>query len=294
MSVETILPGDGRRAELGDFLRRRRAELSTDVVGLPQTRRRRTPGLRREEVAELANISTALYSWLEQGRDVPISRRTIDAVASALKLAPTEREHIHTLVSPPRSDVHEEVSARLEHMVSALRMQPCFVVNHKWDVMLLNRVAHVVFKHEDDEGLLRLNLLESVFGEHGRRLFINWHDVARSVVELFRYDYAAYATEPDTHALVETLRATNAEFAAIWEEHRVRRALEPGALSRVNSAFGEVALESTMFAVVEAPGLRCIIFTAADSVSEQRIDELVRCSCAELDNPDAGATIRLR
>jgi transcriptional regulator with XRE-family HTH domain len=295
MRAENDLHVDERRLELGDFLRRRRAELTTDVVGLPPTRRRRTPGLRREEVAELANISAALYAWLEQGRDVPISHRTLEAIAGALQFTTSERDHLYALATRQLIEPEEEISSRLERTIGALRDQPAFVVNHKWDALLINRAAHVIFRHEDDEVLPHLNILETTFGTHGRALFANWRDVASSLVELFRYDYARYAADAETLAVVRNLRSTDADFAQIWDEHRVRRAPKPDSLSRINNAAaGVIDLQCALYDVVESPGLHLMVFTPADDTAAERIDCVVEKNCAELDNPAAGSVIRLR
>jgi transcriptional regulator with XRE-family HTH domain len=279
---------DGRRAELGDFLRRRRAELTRDVAGLPTTRRRRTPGLRREEVAELANISTALYAWLEQGRDVPISRRTADAIATALQFTPSERDHVYALATNERTDLHEDVSATLERMVGSLRTHPIFVINHKWDIVLYNRAAQVVFDCGGDD-VPQMNLLEVMFEDQRKALFVNWREVASSLVELFRYDYALYATEPGPLALVERLRGSDETFAAIWDEHRVRRT--PTSVRRLNHQIaGLVSLEPSLFAVIESPGLRAMIYTPGDAHTEHQISALVAASLTRNQRPTISGT----
>lgn len=278
MPAVNELTGDGRRAELGDFLRRRRAELTTEMAGLPTTRRRRTPGLRREEVAELADISTALYAWLEQGRDVPVSRRTVDAIATALQFTRSERDHIYTLAMDESSAFNEEITPALERMVASLRTHPIFVLNHTWDVVLYNRAAHVVFRIDEDPSA-KVNLLETTFDQSRKSLFVDWREVASSVVELFRYDYALYADEPGPLALVEKLRASDSEFAALWEQHRVRRS--PHAIRKINHPVaGILSIEPSLYAVVESPGLRYMLYTPTDDETARHIGDLVAASFA--------------
>jgi transcriptional regulator with XRE-family HTH domain len=242
------------------------------MAGLPATRRRRTPGLRREEVAELANISTALYAWLEQGRDVPISRRTIDAIADALQCTPSERDHVRTLATHESAVLSEEVSPALERMVASLPTHPAFVVNHKWDVVLCNRAAQLVFNNGDDMPP-PFNLLQATFERERRDLFVDWRAVASGLTEMFRYDYALYAGEPGPLALVESLRSSDPVFAAIWEEHRVRRA--PSALKQINHPVaGLLTVDPSIFAVVESPGLRMLIYTPGDAETAHKIAAL--------------------
>jgi transcriptional regulator with XRE-family HTH domain len=269
---------DGRRAELGDFLRRRRAELTTDRAGLPATRRRRTPGLRREEVAELAEISTALYAWLEQGREVPVSRRTIDAIASALQFTPGERDHMYALATNANIELHEVVSPALTRFVTSLTSHPVFVLDHKWDVMLANRAAQVIF-HCGSDLPADFNILEAIFSDSSKALFVNWREVAASVTEMFRYDYPLYASEPEPLALVERLRTLEPVFAQVWEEHRVRRS--SGAIRQLNHPIaGVLSVEPSVYAVVESPGLRYMVFTPTDAETARQIGDLVaRADC---------------
>ena len=264
---------DGRRAELGDFLRRRRAELTTEMVGLPATRRRRTPGLRREEVAELAEISTALYSWLEQGRDVPVSRRTVEAIAHALQLTPAEREHAFTLATHENGELSEEISDSLRRMVDSFQTHPVFILDHRWDVVLANTAAEVVFSYDADlqSGT---NLLEAIFEEPVKSSFVDWPSVAANLIEMFRYDYALYATEPDSLARVERLYASDPTFAEIWDEHHVRRS--PNSLRKINHPkAGLLSIEPSLYAVIESPGLRVMMYTPSDEETAAKIAALV-------------------
>ena len=254
-------------------MRRRRAELTTEMVGLPNTRRRRTPGLRREEVAELADISTALYAWLEQGRDVPVSRRTVESIAHALQLAPAELEHVYTLATHESEVLNEEVSDPLRRMVDSFVTHPVFILDHRWDVVLANTAAEVVFSY-DAALAAKTNLLEAVFENPVKSYFVDWRNVAANLIEMFRYDYALYATEPDSLALVERLYASDPTFAEIWDEHHVRRS--PRSLRQINHPkAGSLQLEPSLYAVVESPGLRVMMYTPSDEETAHRISALV-------------------
>jgi transcriptional regulator with XRE-family HTH domain len=271
-------PTDPRRAELADFLRTRRTALSPESAGFPSSLRRRTPGLRREEVAELANISVALYTWLEQGRDVPVSTRTIDAIADALQLEPSERSHVQRLVRPGQSELREEISPALRRVACSLRSHPLFVLDHAWDIVLHNDAAHAVFDTLDpasdaDEG--SHNMLESVFTEcRFRSLFDDWEMIAKGVIEQFRLDYAIYADDPRSQEVVENLLAASPLFRKLWEQHRVREFPE-GLRELRHPVAGTLVLEPTVYAVIESPGLRVMLFTPFDAQTAERIEALV-------------------
>jgi transcriptional regulator with XRE-family HTH domain len=268
------LPGrDPRRAEVADLLRSRREGLSAERAGLPLRARRRTPGLRREEVAELAGISVALYTWLEQGRDVPVSHRSIDAVATALQLSAGERTHLHRLIARESADLREDVTPALRAFVQALP-GPAFVLDRGWDVVLRNIEAAAVFGGSLDLDERR-NLLMEMFTEpECAALFADYERVAEGVVAMFRLDYAARIDDPRTHDLVERLRATVPAFETAWHEHQVREHPE-GVREIVHPAAGSLKLVPSIYGVGESPGLRILAFSSADRVTAKRIVRLV-------------------
>jgi transcriptional regulator with XRE-family HTH domain len=263
---------DPRRAEIADLLRSRREKLSAEHAGLPARPRRRTPGLRREEVAELAGISVALYTWLEQGRDVPVSHKAIDAVATALQLTPGERAHLHGLISRESLDLREDVTPALRRFVHALR-GPAFVIDRGWDIRLRNVEAAAVFggSRDLDE---RRNLLLEVFTEpECAALFVDYDRVAEALVALFRLDYAARIDDPRTHDLIARLRASVPAFATAWHEHQVRDHPEE-VREIIHPTAGSLKLVPSFYGVAESPGLRVLAFTALDPITAHRIVRL--------------------
>jgi len=258
------------RAELGEFLRRRREELSPEDVGLPATGRRRTPGLRREEVAELAGISTALYAWLEQGRPVPVSKHTLDAVASALCLSADEREHLHNLGRPELQELNEEISPVLRHMVSSLSAHPVYVLNHAWDIVLENEAAVAVFG--GPETTVRPdNLLRRVLtGERRKSMLVDWDGAAEGMIERFRFDAAAHPADQRITALVDELRAASTLFAEVWDRHRVRRYVQDAFTMR-HPDHGELVWQPSSYVVVDSPGLRLLVFTPCDEKTTRSV-----------------------
>jgi transcriptional regulator with XRE-family HTH domain len=268
-------PADPRRAELADFLRTRRAALTPELAGLPPTPRRRTPGLRREEVSELAGISVALYTWLEQGRDVSVSVRTIDAIASALQLSSGERTHVHRLARRATGELREDVSPGLRRTIGSLREHPAYVLDHTWNVALRNGAAYHVFGGSTDSGI-RTNLLEEVFmAPRLRALFSDWEPMCENLVEMFRLDFALYADDPSAIALVERLREQSPLFASIWEKHGVREF--PHDVREVSHPVaGRLVFIVSAYGVMESPGLRLLLFAPSDDDTATRVAELVR------------------
>jgi transcriptional regulator with XRE-family HTH domain len=270
---------DARRAELGDLLRSRRQKLSAERVGLPERARRRTPGLRREEVAELAGISVALYAWLEQGRDVPVSHRTIDAIATALQLSSGEIAQLHKLLSRDAIGAREDLTPNLRRFVHSLR-SPAFVLDGRWDFILRNAEARALFGGSDDLEE-RGNLLVEVFHKpECAALFTDYARVAEHVVAMFRLDYASHIDDARTQELVEELRATSSAFEAAWQQHGVREYPE-GIREIVHPIAGTLLLAPALYGVTESPGLKIMVFTATDASTEARVASLTETSALQ-------------
>jgi transcriptional regulator with XRE-family HTH domain len=268
-------PLERLRVELADFLRSRRAELTPQAVGLPQTRRRRTPGLRREEVAELAGISTALYAWLEQARPIPVSRHVLESIASALQLTHDERLHLQNLGRPATEEIEEEITPALQRTVASFTGHPAYVLDHGWDIVLENDAARFVFGDSTAQGDER-NLLKRVLTrEETRSLLIDWEEAATGLVERFQFDFAAHAADPRMLALAEELRA-NPMFDRVWSTHRVRR-YTTKVMRIAHETAGELAFESTTYRVVESPSLRLLLFTPYNEETAARL----RALCAK-------------
>jgi transcriptional regulator with XRE-family HTH domain len=272
--MEKMREVDPRRAELGDFLRRRRAALTPESAGLPAGARRRTPGLRREEVAELAEISVALYTWLEQGRDVPVSRRTIDAIADALRLSPGEHRHLHYLALQEEVTLREEITPSFRRMVSTMRY-PVFVLDHNWDIVLTNAASDAVFGSRDGDGDATANLLETVFlDDDVRALFPDYPYVVSSLLAMFRLEFPAHADDPRSIELVARLRSESPLFNELWERYDVKE--HPSGVRRiVHPLAGELSFEPALLGVVESPGLRMMVYTPADETTAERVERLV-------------------
>jgi transcriptional regulator with XRE-family HTH domain len=212
------------RNPLGDFLRSRRERLSPDALGLATPRRRRTPGLRREEVAERAGIGVDWYIRLEQGRAEGPSATTVDALARALCLGPAEHAHLRALARLParRSFIRETVPDTIRRIVASLR-QPAYVTGARWDVLAWNRAATRAITdfariQEEDRNILLFALTDSA----ARPLFsAEWAAIARRMVTQFRAAHDLWAGDPAFAELVARLRRESREFARWWSSHGV-------------------------------------------------------------------------
>jgi hypothetical protein len=218
--------GAARRAELADFLRTRRAALQPEDVGLPApVSRRRTPGLRREEVALVAGVGTTWYTWLEQARDVRASTDVLEAIARALQLSDAERAHLLALGrgnGAPRAPV-EHVSPVLRRIVESLGPHPAYVIGRRWDYLCWNAAMTAVFGDPLAWPEGRRNVLWLMFMDPLRRQMIRDYETgARRQLARFRAQSAAYIGDPDFQELIGALREASPEFRAWWSAHEVR------------------------------------------------------------------------
>jgi transcriptional regulator with XRE-family HTH domain len=217
--------GSERRRQLGDFLRSRREGLDPTIHGRDDGRRRRTPGLRREEVAERAGIGIDWYIRLEQGRDVNPSRMTLDALAKALDLTETEHHHLWLLARPAVHDhfVREQVPHALRAMVTALD-QPAYVIGRRFDVLAWNAAAVDLFTDyslidERDRNIVTIMLTDP----EAKRVFgPSWSSEAQRILALFRSVHDLYENDPAFIELVRELDQRSPTFRQWWRRHDVR------------------------------------------------------------------------
>lgn len=265
---------------LGAFLRSRRARLDPAAFGLPQ-KRRRTPGLRREEVAQRANVSATWYTWLEQGRGGAPSAEALERIARALMLTDAEREHLFLigLGRPPeirRAAGTDAVTPRLQRVLDSLTLSPALVKTPVWDVVAWNRAAAAVLT---DYGALppeRRNILRLIFCDpRVRAAQHDWESVARFVVAAFRADAARAGASAAIEALVAELSRESPEFAALWRDNDVQPYGE-GTKRLRHPAVGPIAMEFSAFAVDGRPDLGMVVYTPATPEDAERIRLLLR------------------
>ena len=213
------------RLQLGEFLRAQRERLRPGDFALPEGQRRRTPGLRREEVAQLCGISPTWLTWIEQGRTTSVSVPTLAAIARGLHLSRAERQYLFELASRADPAMPGEAGAdpqQLQPLVQSIRT-PAYVLDRHWDAVVWNKPAADLFSPwlGNEAGADR-NLLRFVFASPvARKFIVNWTDRARRLVAEYRADTAAWRDNPARKALVQELTDTSSEFAATWESQRV-------------------------------------------------------------------------
>ncbi|GGC56470.1 helix-turn-helix transcriptional regulator [Chelatococcus reniformis] len=264
---------------LGAYLKDRRAKLDPAAFGF-SPERRRTPGLRREEVAQRANISPTWYTWLEQGRGGAPSADVLDRIARALMLTDVEREHLFLLGlgRPPevRYRTDEAVSPRLQRVLDALEPSPALIRTAAWDVVAWNRAVAVMLTDYGSLPPEQRNILRSIFLDpRARTAQYDWDSVARFVVGAFRIDAmragAAAATEP----LVDELSRLSPEFQAMWRDNDVRSHGE-GTKHVKHPVLGPIAFEYSAFAVDGRPDLCMVVYNPVNQADADRIGALMK------------------
>jgi transcriptional regulator with XRE-family HTH domain len=267
----------GSETLLGTYLKDRRAKLDPTAFGFAPTRRR-TPGLRREEVAQRANISPTWYTWLEQGRGGAPSANVLDRIARALMLTDVEREHLFLLGLGRSPDVRyrkdEGVTPRLQRVLDALEPCPALIRTAIWNVVAWNRAATVLFT---DYGALapeQRNILRLIFLDPKvRAAQYDWDSVARFVVGAFRVDAARAGAAAEVEPLVDELCRLSPEFNAMWQDNDVRSHGE--ILKHIRHAvLGPLAIEYSAFAVDGRPDLSMVIYNPATPADAEKIKSL--------------------
>jgi transcriptional regulator with XRE-family HTH domain len=257
---------DTTRTQFGDFLRSRRKKLRPADVGIKDERRRRTPGLRREEVAELAGIGVDWYIRLEQGRAVSPSTATLDALAHALQLDKTEATHLHALAArnERRAFGRESVPPIIARIVASLAL-PAYVTGRRWDILACNQAAIELLGFDRLAGPDRNILIYMFIEPEARRLFgASWSDEARRMIALFRTSHDLHAGDPAFMELVQRLGSSSEEFAKWWGTHDVHS----GALGQkifAHASRGVQRYEYATFQANDDPALKLAIYTPVDA-----------------------------
>ena len=264
---------------LGRYLKERRARLDPAALGLPLARRR-TPGLRREEVAQRAHVSPTWYTWLEQGRGGAPSAEVLERLAGALQLSDVEREHLFLLAQnrPPevRWQPAEGVPLRLQRVLDAMPQCPAMIRTATWDVLAWNRACAAVLHDYATMPADQRNILRHLFANPAARgRMPNWDRDARYVVAAFRADAARAGATAVVQALVEELSAVNPEFAVMWAELDVRSHYGDIAKQIDHPRVGRIKLEYTGLAVEGRPELTLIVYHPATEVDAARVRALI-------------------
>jgi transcriptional regulator with XRE-family HTH domain len=263
----------GRRlGEFGAFLQSRRARLQPADVGLPDGTRRRTPGLRREEVAQLSGVSPTYYAFLEQGRDISPSSQVLDALARALRLSQAERDHLYVLAQhtvPPAGDAPEVLSAGIVALVDRLDPSPTFVKGRRWDILAANRGARALFTDWLAVPPGQRNELLWMFTDpRARDVYVDWEKDAAAMLARFRLAAARRPDDPDFVAVVEQLHRSSAQARAWWSRHEVL--LPASGTKRLrHPLLGEVTFSHVVLQVADVPDQKLVTFSASDGDRER-------------------------
>ena len=262
----------------GDYLRDLRTRLDPAAFGLP-LKRRRTPGLRREEVAQRANVSATWYTWLEQGRGGAPSADLLDRLAHALMLTNVEREHLFLLGlgRPPevRFQDSDGVSPRLQRVLDAFCLSPAVVKTPVWDVLAWNSAFAAVMTDFAEIDPAHRNILRRVFTDpHIRTTQPNWDTVAQHIVATFRADVARAGAADRARAFVEELSAASPEFAALWRSNDVR-AHSDGTKTLHRPEVGQIAMDFSAFSVEGRPDLGMIVYNPATPADTEKVRQLI-------------------
>ena len=262
---ETPASGARRRAELADFLRMRRASLKPEDVGLPGGGRRRTPGLRREEVAQLAGVGTTWYTWLEQGRDVRASLDVLEAIARALRLTQAERTHLLLLgrgeQPPPCKSPAERVSSTLRKLIEHLGPNPAFILGRRWDYLAWNDAAVALLGDFSRIPRSARNHAWLTFTDPARReMFSDWERSSRLLVAKFRADSARHLGDPEFESLIAALRQSSPEFCRAWKLHEVARTGE-GRKDLLHPVAGLMSFSHAVFHPAEESAQRLVLYS---------------------------------
>ncbi|MCW8164108.1 XRE family transcriptional regulator [Verminephrobacter aporrectodeae subsp. tuberculatae] len=259
------------RSDLSEFLRSRRERLTPADVGLPSCNRRRTPGLRREEVAALAGVGLTWYTWLEQGRGISVSVVFLESLSRVLKLDAAERRYLFLLTQqrpPPEPGKTWCVVPQLVHrLMGDLVLRPAYVLNLRWDVLAWNAAAERVF-HFDSCLPGRRNLLWLLFTDPAtRELFDPWEEQALQLLSRFRQDFVKATQEPDICALIKDLEKVDPDFKTWWQQQDIHGPHRDFPHLRIKG-IGQVEFESTMLTIDENRHLRLIYYAALNDKPE--------------------------
>jgi transcriptional regulator with XRE-family HTH domain len=263
----------------GNYLRDRRAKLDPAAFGFP-LKRRRTPGLRREEVAQRANVSATWYTWLEQGRGGAPSADVLDRIAGAMMLADVEREHLFLLGlgRPPEVRYHapDGITPRLQRLLDTLEYSPAFIRTATWDVIAWNKAAAAVLTDYSTLPAGQRNVLRMMFRDSRvRAAQSNWQSVARYVVASFRADVVRAGAARNVQSLVDELCATSPEFAAMWRDNDVQGHGD-GVKVLHHPVAGPLSMEFSEFAVDGRRDLNMMIYNPATPADADKIRALLK------------------
>jgi transcriptional regulator with XRE-family HTH domain len=283
MSVTTPTAGGTRRAELAAFLRSCRERITPEDVGLPPGIRRRTAGLRREEVAMLARVGVTWYTWLEQGRPINASTQVLDAVARTLKLDQPEREHLYRLADVPEvasaeADLAAQiapVAPEMQRILDGLTTLPASVMNERFDLLAWNDAYAALFPGVVRQPVCERNTLWLSFTYAPCcHPYLNRDEQLGMLVAQLRAAYGRHVGQPAWTKFVRRLQAASPEFSTLWAQHE---AASPTTYLKIfrHPAHERLVMTTTSLGILAAPGTRMVVYTPADDVTCAAVASLI-------------------
>lgn len=262
-----------RLQELSQFLKAQRAKLTPESVGLPEGGRRRTPGLRREEVAQLAGVSHTWYTWLEQGRDIKVSSSVLDNVARALQLSSDERKYLFSLALETTSGVSllkeelPEISPALRIILQELTYCPTIISDRRCQIVGWNEAASHVFLDFEQVPPEQRNMISLLFTrKEFQRLAVNWEQFASGFLAIFRAYYGQYVEDKWYEEFLSEMKETHPDFNRLWDQSKVSSAPEV-LLEFRHAKARKMLFQLTSLQVHGGTDLRCSIYTPAPETS---------------------------
>lgn len=262
-----------RRKELATFLKTRRTQLTPEELGIPLTTRRRTPGLRREEVAQRAAVGLTWYTWLEQGRNISVSPQVLKGVSRALQLSTTEQQHLFSLAQLPLpGDIETllyDVDPKLQTIVQGFGQLPASLINQKWDIIAFNDAVENLCANVKNKE--QPNILYNMFVDpEARKRIINWETQAKSAIGLFRAETSKFIGAEWYLELIANLTAQSPEFREWWPNQTICQAMNiPKHYN--HPEVGELSITTTMLNVQESPNLKLVVNTPIDDASHKKL-----------------------
>jgi transcriptional regulator with XRE-family HTH domain len=269
-----------RRRELREFLIARRAAVSPESVGLSVGTRRRTPGLRREELATLAAVGVTWYTWLEQGRDIRVSAETLGRIATALRLTVTDTTYLFSLAGVPRAETsgpqrQVALADSVQHLLDVFRA-PAFVVGPSWDVEAFNDVADRIYRFTDGSGPFARNHMWRFFTDPQRRaVYPEWGALAPTAVGILRAAYARRVGDPYFDSLLQALADASPMFKKLWSAQQTAP-LSPDRVRLFVPGFGNVDVTSTRLRLPDVEDYLLVLLPPADERSADILARLGR------------------
>jgi transcriptional regulator with XRE-family HTH domain len=267
-----------RREAISRFLSARRAAISPDAVGLPGGSRRRTPGLRREEVATLAGIGVTWYTWFEQGRDIHVSARALERIARALRMTPSDTEYLFSITGIPRAEPEpnseDHVDAYVQDTLDGFQTGPAFFASPCWDVLAYNRLADAVFEYDGCDGPFARNHYWRFFMDPKRRAkYLDPKTLGEISVGQLRIMHGRMPDNAHFNDLIRELCAGSKEFRRLWETHHTALPLESVSIGMKLPRFGPLHFTSARFRTLYSQQL-LIMLPPADERTAEAMREL--------------------